>query len=262
MAGKRKHTGKKKKKKGPSFAKLCLRVLAVVFLLLLVYLGIPYFTPLPSRNSGAALPIGAKHLGIDLSHYQSRVEWDSLRVLVDAGGRTVRDIRSADKVYPVEFVFIKATEGEGMKDAGFAGHWEAAGRAGIPRGAYHFFRSSRNPLRQAENFISTVGDLGKDDLPPVLDIESMHRGCTKEQLNSAVLVWLETVGNHYGVKPVVYASDSYLREVLSSEVKKYPIWVAHYKTPSPLYLNWTYWQFTDEAVVSGIPGKVDLSVRR
>lgn len=263
MAGKSKARGRASRKKSRlPVIKVGWKAVVITLLALVAFLSIPYVTIRYARDRGAVLPSGAKHFGIDISHYQSGIVWDSLKVMADSKGKTVRDIRLAAKIYPVEFVFIKATEGESMTDGRFRDSWTAAGNAGIARGAYHFFRSSKNPLRQAQNFISTVGELGDADLPPVLDIESMHRGCSKEQLNAAALVWLEEVEKHYGVKPIVYASDSYLREVLSSEVKKYPIWVAHYRTPSPIYLNWTYWQFADDAVVHGVSGKVDLSVRR
>lgn len=258
MAGKAK--GKRKKKR--PVVKVGWKTVVVTVIALVAFLSIPYVTIRFSRDRGAVLPLGARHFGMDISHYQGKIVWDSLKVMADVNGKTIRDIRLASKIYPVEFVFIKATEGESLVDQRFHEFWNAAGEAGVQRGAYHFFRSSRNPLAQAENFISAVGELGPGDLPPVLDIESMHRGCTKDQLNAAVLKWLEAVEEHYGVKPVIYASDSYLREKLSSEVKKYPVWVAHYRTPSPIYLNWTYWQFTDEAVVHGVSGKVDLSVRR
>ena len=63
------------------------------------------------------------------------------------------------------------------------------------------------------------------------------------------------------MKPVVYTGDSFLKDYLSKEITdNYPVWIAHYKTDSPVYQDWIMWQFTDEAVVRGIRGKVDLSV--
>ena len=43
-------------------------------------------------------------------------------------------------------------------------------------------------------------------------------------------------------------------------VANYPVWVAHYEKDSPAFEGWTWWQFTDRAVVKGVPGEVDLSV--
>ena len=189
--------------------------------------------------------------------------WDSLRVMVDRSGRTVRNIEQARKVYPVKFVFIKATEGVSMRDPHFKSNWMEAGKRDIQRGAYHFFRSSRDGAIQARHFIETVGPLRHADLPPVLDIETIHRGCTNKLLNERALQWLKEVGAHYGRKPIVYTSDSFARDILSDEIKKnYPIWIAHYDTPLPYFMGWTYWQFTDRAWVYGMPEPVDMSIRK
>ena len=134
-------------------------------------------------------------------------------------------------------------------------------KAGIRKGAYHFFRSSKDPVQQAKLFIRTVGNIGQDDLPPVLDIETIHKGCSRETLNSRALTWLKEVEKHYGRKPVVYSSAYFIRDILSKEIKEhYPIWVAHYEKDTPMHEGWHIWQFSDKAVVYGIEGYVDLNI--
>jgi lysozyme len=148
-----------------------------------------------------------------------------------------------------------------MKDKYFRKHWKASERSGIRRGAYHFFRSSKDPELQASLFIKTVGRLKDGDLPPVLDIETIHKGCSKETLNRKALVWLKKVEKHYGKKPIVYSSSYFIRDILCKEIKdNYPIWVAHYETDKPMWKKWKIWQFSDKAVVYGIEGYVDLNV--
>ena len=101
------------------------------------------------------------------------------------------------------------------------------------------------------------------DLPPLLDIETIHLGCSKELLNQRALQWLKAVEDHYGKKPMVYASSSFIKDHLSKEITdNYPIWVAHYGKERPGRDNWVWWQFTDKAVVKGVPGLVDLSVMK
>lgn len=215
-------------------------------------------------DTGCELPELALHstgFAIDISHYQDKVNWDSLMVLRDVRGRTTRDLTRSKQAWPVRYVFIKATEGESMVDPEFAQNWEAAGRSSIRRGAYHFFRSSKDPLTQAASFVATVGELTWRDLPPVLDVETMHKGCTKTELNAKVLIWLQAVEKHYKRKPIIYASDSYLRDILSKEITgNYPVWVAHYGVESPIAEKWVMWQFSEKAVVHGADGKIDLSV--
>ena len=147
-----------------------------------------------------------------------------------------------------------------MQDGRFAAYWEAAGKAGIPRGAYHFFRTSSDPEAQARNYIATV-HLSHKDLPPVLDIETLHRGCSKDQLNRNALTWLRAVEEHYGRTPVVYTSDSFARDNLGPEITRhYPLWIARYNSEPPRTENWMLWQFSDKAVVCGVRGYADLSV--
>ena len=220
----------------------------------------PYFRNGTFASEGAAIPDGAHAFCVDLSHHNTGIVWDSLKVVVDRSGHTTKDLLRAKVIYPVSSVILKATEGEKFADRKFAEYWEEAGKRSYPRGAYHFFRSSRNPERQAQNYISKV-TLRHSDLPPILDVETMHDGCSKQDLNDRVLVWLRTVEKHYGRTPIVYTSDSYARDILSPEITKhYPMWIARYNREEPKFKSWTMWQFTDKAVLYGASGYVDLSV--
>ena len=214
-----------------------------------------------SLSTGAVVPAGYRQVVLDLSHHNARhVQWDSLRVFIDAEGRSCRDIRSARTILPLTAVVLKATEGESFLDPNYAQWWAEAGEAGLRRGAYHFFRSSRDAQLQAQSFIGTVS-LSYKDLPPVLDVETVHEGCTREQLNRKLLQWLEMVEAHYGRKPIVYTSDSFVRDWLLPAVKdEYPLWIARYNAEPPRREGWLFWQFTDRAVVHGISGRTDLSV--
>ena len=236
-------------------------VVALAALALL--LAIPYLG-MRGGETGAPLPPGAYHYGIDISHHNGKdIVWDSLLVMTDRLGRTTRSLKKASSFHPVSFVFIKATEGTSHLDRHFRENWDQASRHGLKRGAYHFFRTSRDPLAQAKHYIETVGPLRHGDFPPVLDVETMHLGCTRQELNQGVLLWLQTVEKHYGRKPVIYTGDRFLTDFLDPEISgHYPLWIAHYGVSAPDTDAWTWWQFTDRAVVYGVPGRVDLSVSR
>lgn len=216
------------------------------------------------HETGAKVPPGDWRYGIDISHHNAGdIVWDSLYVLTDKRGKTIRDYHLAKDIRPVSFVFIKATEGVSMVDKDFKRNWQDAGRSGLRRGAYHFFRSSKDGEAQARLFIKTVGDLRFKDLPPVLDIETIHRGGSMKKLNEEALKWLETIEGHYGKKPIVYTGSSFARDWLSKRITdNYPVWIAHYEKDRPDFDGWTFWQFTDKAVVKGVPGPVDLSVMK
>lgn len=216
------------------------------------------------HETGAKVPPGDWRYGIDISHHNAGdIVWDSLYVLTDKRGKTIRDHHLAKDIRPVSFVFIKATEGVSMVDKDFKRNWQDAGRSGLRRGAYHFFRSSKDGKAQARLFIKTVGDLRFKDLPPVLDIETIHRGGSMKKLNEEALKWLETIEGHYGKKPIVYTGSSFARDWLSKRITdNYPVWIAHYEKDRPDFDGWIFWQFTDKAVVKGVPGPVDLSVMK
>ena len=211
------------------------------------------------------VPEGHYGYAVDISKYQKDIVWDSLMVLTDAQGHTMRDIKAATAIQRVRYVMVKATEGENHHDALFADHWKRSAKAGYSRGAYHFFRSSKSPEKQAQNFIHTVGNIRHKDLPPILDAETIHAGCSNAELNRRLLVWLEIIEKHYGRRPIIYTGDAFLRERLSPGIyDRYPIWIARYglgnNLETPRFKNWMMWQFTDHATVYGIPTPCDLSV--
>lgn len=249
--------GQRKKKK----IEVSIWIVGAVLLALCLWTIWPYISDRSSPDRGDTVPKGSYCYGIDISHYQDNIQWDSLMVLTDGSRRTIRSKIAAKDIKPISFVFIKATEGSSMKDRKFKDHWKEAEKRNIPKGAYHFFRSSKSGEIQARHFIKTVGVIGSDDLPPVLDIETIHKGCSRKILNDRALDWLDTITEHYGRKPVIYSSASFIENYLSDEIKKnYPIWVAHYETDRPRCRKWLFWQFTDKAVVYGIEGYTDLNV--
>jgi len=212
----------------------------------------------------ARIPDGYNAFCIDISHHNGVVrDWDHLRIHVREDGTFTSSKEEAAASYPVTMIYMKATEGEKMHDRHFLIQWTEARKRSISVGAYHFFLTDKDPKAQAENYIRTVGLLRERDLAPVLDIEKVHKGCTREQLNKAVRIWLETVEAHYGKKPIIYTSDHFASRMLSQEIiASYRIWIAHYDTSAPDFQNWSLWQFTDRGLVEGIDGYVDISVER
>ena len=238
---------------------------AVAVLTVLIFVVVPVLVSRCTGETGVQVPEGNYGYAVDISKYQKGIVWDSLMVLTDAQGHTMRDIKAATTIQRVRYVMVKATEGENHRDALFSDHWKRSAKAGYSRGAYHFFRSSKSPEKQAQNFIHTVGNIRHKDLPPILDVETIHAGCSNAELNRRLLVWLGIIEEHYGRRPIIYTGDAFLRERLSAEIfEHYPIWIARYGSGSsleaPRFKNWMMWQFTDHATVYGIPTPCDLSV--
>lgn len=180
--------------------------------------------------------------GVDVSRYQRQVNWKLLQ-----------------KEGNVQFAFIKATEGNSYEDPYFEYNWKAARKAGILRGAYHFYRANKSAYWQAQHFIKTVS-LKRGDLPPVLDIEEVSQ-VDKKVLIKNVGTWLEEVEQHYGVQPIIYASLDLYRKHLRPAFPNHVVWIARYsRRQPPSKLAWHFWQYSDRMTLPGIEGKVDGNV--
>lgn len=187
-----------------------------------------------------------KSFGIDISEYQDKIDWHNLKEL--EGG------------YPIEFVFIRATAGSDRKDCKFKKYWAKAKESKLICGAYHYYRPNENSVEQANNFIRTVR-LKKGDFPPVLDIEQLPKEQSIERLKIGLQRWLEIVERHYGVKPIIYSSESYYNDFLKDDFEDYPFWIANYSAfYEEIDSDWSIWQITENAEVPAIKGLVDVNV--
>ncbi|MCB9293129.1 MAG: glycoside hydrolase family 25 protein [Lewinellaceae bacterium] len=181
--------------------------------------------------------------GIDVSHYQSRINWDSV-----VGEE-------------IHFAFVKASEGISMIDTLFCRNWAEMKRVGLHRGAYHFFRPTLPARLQAENFLDAV-EMEYGDLPPVLDVEVLD-GASKVQLITGVRTWLYMVEIQYNMKPVLYTNLKFYNKYLAGHFNDYPIWIARYSSREPSLAcgrDWQFWQYGNQGRLSGIDGHVDFNV--
>ena len=187
-----------------------------------------------------------KAIGLDLSEYQGKIDWNS--------------VENIDIEYPIEFVFIRATAGKDREDDQFEENWLGAKSRGIIRGAYHYYRPNENSLEQAKLFIKTV-KLKKGDLPPVLDIEKLPQGQSLDSLKIGLRRWLNAVEAHYKVKPIIYTGEKYYDDFLKKDFSDYLFWIANYNFyREKIEEDWLFWQFTEKASVSGIRGNVDVNI--
>ena len=190
----------------------------------------------------AAYPIQ----GIDVSHHQGNVDWR----------RIPRD--------RYRFVYMKATEGGDFKDSSFAGFWRGAGRAGLTRGAYHFFTFRAPGALQAKNFLAALPADGMA-LPPAVDFEfagNAKERPSKEWVQRQLFDFLTAVEKTTRRTPVIYATHASYNAYLRNRPTRYPVWIRDlFRTP---VLSQTdkamVWQYANNGVVPGVPGRVDLDV--
>lgn len=185
--------------------------------------------------------------GIDISHYQSEIDWDKLRNAEIHG-------------VPIRFILIKATEGSNIIDENFNENFVRAHKNGFIRGAYHFFTTTSDPTLQAQHFCK-IAQLEDYDIVPILDVEKKSY-LSPAQLRANVIAWMNYVEKHYGVTPILYTSYSFRIEYLNTpEFDRYPFWIAHYYVEELSYKGeWKIWQHTDLGHIDGIKGHVDINV--
>ncbi|MFP2913360.1 glycoside hydrolase family 25 protein, partial [Pyxidicoccus sp. 3LFB2] len=188
--------------------------------------------------------------GIDISHYQPTVQWDSVKA-------------------SAAFVFIKATDSTSGVDPRFTTHWSGAKKAGIPRGAYHFFHPKHDVQAQVANFTRHVTpDPG--ELPVVVDVEEFNEeyvGFTCQQLAGMLQTFSQGVEKALGHKPIIYTNHETWKTSFCNHAYflDHTLWLAQY-TPHPSepklpqgWKQWHFWQYTESGKVTGIPGQVDQS---
>ncbi|SHM60563.1 glycoside hydrolase family 25 protein [Flavobacterium saccharophilum] len=187
-----------------------------------------------------------KVIGIDVSEFQGKIDWEEVEIL--------------EEKYPVQFVFIRATAGNDRVDGQFKKNWEGAKENKIMRGAYHYYRPNENSIEQANLFIKTV-KLQKGDLPPVLDIEKLPKNQPLDSLKKGLKRWLTKVEKHYQVRPIIYTGESYYDDFLKEEFSEYLFWIANYNFyREKIEDDWLFWQFTEKASLPGVKHRVDVNI--
>ena len=198
---------------------------------------------IPNHPSRAEFPVQ----GIDVSRHQGPIQW------------------SIVPTNDIQFVYIKATEGGDFRDERFAENWESSGKAGLRRGAYHFFTFKTPGAKQADNFIATVPK-ESPALPPAVDVEysgNTHDLPSVDQFQHELSAYISKVRDFYGREPVIYAAQNFQNHYLGGFPQP-RLWFRTVVASPRVFgvSDWTFWQFTEKARVRGIDGFVDRNVFR
>lgn len=133
---------------------------------------------LVSGVSSVALEKRANPAGIDVSDFQTNVNWATVKAngIQYASIRYMSFFRQSDRsILAARFAYIKATEGTTFISNQFAQQYNGAFNQGIIRGAYHFAHPDTSTgAAQASFFVAHGGGWSADGLtlPGTLDIES------------------------------------------------------------------------------------------
>ena len=192
--------------------------------------------------------VGNFQKGVDVSSYQDNVDFAKL------------------KEQHIEFAYIKATEGSSHIDKSFREKWAAAKDAGVISGAYHYFVYNDSGMKQAENFINTIGNLDGRLIPAVdmeLTPEEVQNPPEKDAVVRGLKAFLAVVEEKYGVKPLIYSQKDYWDKYLADDFGNYPRWARNVFYPVFVDIgdNWAVWQYCDRGVLEGYGGEkyIDLN---
>jgi len=195
--------------------------------------------------------------GIDVSHYQGSINWAQV-----AGTQTT-------------FVYAKATEGTTLVDATYPINRPGAEGVGLRLGAYHFARPGgsgdaaiiANAIAQADFFLA-VAQPQPGELPPALDLET-NGGLEPADLVTWTTAWLDEIAARTGIGAAVYTSPNFWKNSLADSgvvaLGGHPLWIAHWTSAAAPTVpagnwngkSWTFWQWSDNSHVAGIPTAVD-----
>lgn len=209
------------------------------------------------------------HVGVDLSTFQKKVDWDRVK----GAGIEFAILRCAFRGY--------GAEGNLVEDNMFKSHIEGANRVGINTGVYFYTQalSEAEAVEEAEMALELIKPY-KVNGPIVIDVEdagptARTKDLTATERTDYVIAFCERI-KEAGYKPMIYANMKYFIRMLEIErLEDYAKWYANYNElydPSkitsiwafndPLYFPYEFdiWQYSEKGKVDGIAGDVDLNV--
>ena len=187
-----------------------------------------------------------RYEGIDVSDWQGYIDYNQVR---NSG---------------IEVVYIKASQGNNIKDPYFELNYENAKANNLKVGFYHFLTATN--IQEAEQqaiFFASVISGKQADCKLALDYEQFG-GVAREQINQIAMAFIQKVKELTKKQVIIYSdlynSESTFNPELASQGE---LWLAYYEDYRRLERINNSWnsfigvQYTDRGVVPGIRGNVD-----
>ena len=262
MAAKKRKGGKEQGNQALARGLMALLLLTVIPLLLIVLSNkgdlLPDINPYRPEDfvseNGFMTCLSTESVpGIDVSYYQGEIDWQQVR---EAG---------------IEFAFVRLgyrRSGDGVlgEDEMARKNLREAADAGLKVGAYFFSQAitAEEAREEAEFALSILGECSLD-LPLAYDWETVEgsvrtANMTRQTLTDCVEAFCSEV-EKAGYDSLVYFNRDLSKTLL--DVRKLgdrSVWFAMYDTYPDAPCKPDYWQYTDQGVVPGIEGPVDLNI--
>ena len=196
--------------------------------------------------------------GIDVSMYQAYstpIDWNKVK----AAGISYAIIRCGYRGWGT---------GEIVADSYFKQNIEGALAAGLQVGVYFYTQAITETEAKEEADFCKNAVKGYDiTLPIYIDIENADpkgrldtSGLTKAEKTNICKAFANRVqsANYTGG---VYANKTWLENYIDGAAlaKKFAIWLAHYTTNTDYANEFSMWQYSSKATISGIKGSVDVN---
>ena len=195
------------------------------------------------------------NLGIDVSKYQGDIDW---RLVKESG---------------IEFVIIRLGfrgygSGELVIDEYFHQNVVGALKVGIDVGVYFFSQAinQEEAYEEAEFVYNNIKDYNIT-YPVIFDTEEIKNdeartdGLDINELTDITITFCERI-KELDFDIMIYANSKWLTTSLDlTRLEDYDIWYADYQE-EPLYpYQFEMWQYSEEGIVPGIEGYVDLNIK-
>ena len=187
--------------------------------------------------------------GIDVSSFQGKPDWPK----VSNSG--------------VKFAILRIHQKSGV-DTSFEHNYKGCKSNGILIGGYKYSYAltPAQAIDEAEDVLSVLGGRGLD-FPVFYDLEwSQQRSLGKQAIENVAIAFLIRI-KKAGYKVGIYCNLDWYNNVLTDALKKYDCWIARYPASDNGSVQERLrpnvgvgWQYSSNAVIPGISGKVDRNV--
>lgn len=187
---------------------------------------------------------------MDVSRWQGEIDWDT--------------VKASGKVDGVMLRALGKRNGKPYVDPTFERNYAECKRVGLPIGVYYYTSAVSKAAADEELAMLKQVLAGKTlDLPVALDAEDGSLTFLNARDLSDLLGYALGVIQGWGVYAMLYTYLSFAQKNLlmgGTALRPYDVWLAAYRNTKPkTAFSYGMWQYTSEASVPGVNGRVDLS---
>lgn len=184
--------------------------------------------------------------GIDVSNWQGYIDYSQVK---NSG---------------IDVVYIKASQGNSIKDPYFEINYENAKANNLKVGFYHFLTATTvEEAEQQATFFASVISGKQADCKLAMDYEQFY-GVSTEQVNQIAMAFIQKIKELTKKQVIIYSdlynSENAFNRELSSQGELWLAYYGDYKNLENVNSSWNTFigvQYTDQGNVAGINGNVD-----